>query len=142
MRDVRRIGLCAASLVVVSSCGESPFGEENAFESRFEFVITNGSDEVIYRVLGPAGPPEPVVGEAGPILPGESTRIGAGGVSTPSDPPGGCLDTDQLWLIRSRSDTKLPLVDLADHQDDIEILEFFAPTTCTEQEEFEYTWND
>lgn len=127
---------------MLSSCVESPFGEENAFEPRFEFVITNGSDEAIYRVLGPAGPPEPIVGQADPIQPGATTRIGAGGVSTPSDPPGGCLDTQQLWLIRSRSGTKFWLVDLADHQDDIEVLMLFPPTTCTDREAFDYTWND
>lgn len=141
VRQIRR-AILVTSMLSLAACEPHPFGDESHTIFRFELVIRNDSNEVIYLVTGSPGPPDVVAGEPFSIAPGDSDTVNVGGAEAKGDPPGGCFENEQVWVIRSRSGTEyLSADDVAAQPADVEVLKFFPPDTCTDQEVLEYVWS-
>ena len=141
MRRIRRAVLIV-SMLSLAACEPHPIGDESHTIFRFELAIRNDSNEVTYLVIGSPGPPDVVAGEPFSIAPGDSDTVNVGGAEAKVDPPGGCFENEQVWVIRSRSGTEYVFADdLAAQPADVEVLKFFPPETCTDQEVLEYVWS-
>jgi hypothetical protein len=139
-------GLAAVvALLALPACGDDLFGDENEFDYKFEMIVENRSDELIYIVRGRPADERPVDGVWFGVLPGETDVRGLGGRAAQNERPGGCFDNQQVWIVRSLSGTKYLNGqhddDVDDVDDDLEILQFFPSDTCVESDEITYTWS-
>ena len=127
------------AVVWVSGCD---LGNENEFDYKFELVVENQSDEIIYIIGGKVSDDEGLTDGAWlGVLPGSVDRVGLGGRAAENEPPGGCFD-NRVWVVRSRSGTEY--LEGAQHDDvddtDLEILKFFPDDTCVDTVEITYSW--
>lgn len=148
MRPRTLLAVIVTIVGITTSC--DGLGGEGGAGPKFYWVIVNDSDENIFSVSSqrdengvplPATPDQVSGNFGGTILAGETAYLGQGSASI-GDADGGCFNGQHGWIVRSRSGSGYaPRTPIDEFQDDLEILTYMPPLTCTDQEELVWEYS-